>query len=77
MGLIEDSCDQAVGEIHTNFWVLYVLRTIVLKQVVIAGKYGLGCDELVVCQCRTWTDMLNCVYCIGSEHEDPIFCVVS
>ena len=41
------------------------------------GKYRLGYDDFVVCQCWTWTDMLNCVYCSGSEHEDPILCVVS
>ena len=31
----------------------------------------------MVCQSWTWTDMLNCVYCFGSEHEDPVLCVVA
>ena len=33
------------------FWVLFVLRTAVLKQVVLAGKYGLKYGDFVVCQC--------------------------
>ena len=31
----------------------------------------------MVCQSWTWTDMLNYVYCFGSEHEDPVLCVVA
>ena len=31
----------------------------------------------MVCQSWTWTDMLNCAYCSGSEHEDPALYVVA
>ena len=40
-----------VGELRTNFWVLYVLRTVVLKHGVLDGKYRLEYDDFVVCQC--------------------------
>ena len=77
MGWCKNSCDQNVGELRTSFWVLFVLRTAVLKQVVLVGKYGLEYDDFVVCQCWTWADMLNCVYHSGSEHEDPDLFVVA
>ena len=48
-----------------------------MKQVVLAGEYKLEYDDFVVCQCWTWTNMLNCVYCSRSEHEDPVLCVVA
>ena len=51
-----------VGELRISFWVLSILRTAVLKQVVLAGKYGLEYGDFVVCQCWTWTNMLNYVY---------------
>ena len=62
----KNNCDQTVGELRTSFWVLSNLRTAVLKQVVLARKYKLEYDDFVVCQCWTWTDMLNCVYFYGS-----------
>ena len=31
----------------------------------------------MVCQSWTWTDMPNCVYGFGSEHEDLVLCVVA
>ena len=74
---MKNSCDQAIGELWTNFWVLSVLRTAILKQVELARKYKLEYGDFVVCQCWTWTNMLNCVYCSGSEHEDPVLCVVA
>ena len=52
-GAGSNSCDQTIGELRTSFWVLYVLRTAVLKQVVLVGKYGLEYGDFVVCQC--WT----------------------
>ena len=51
-----------------------------MKQVVLVGNTGLS---MVVFWCvraghgLTRTDMLNCVYCYGSEHEDPVLCVVA
>ena len=49
MGLIKNSCDQTVGELRTNFWVISVLRTTVLKQGVLDGKYRIEYDDFVVC----------------------------
>ena len=43
----------------------------------LAGKYGLEYDDFLVCQCWTWTDMLNYVYCSGSEHEYQAFCIIA
>ena len=40
-------------------------------------KYGLEYGDFMVCQCWTWTNMPNRVYCSGSEHEDPVLCVVA
>ena len=48
-----------------------------MKQVVFARKYKPEYDDLVVCQCWTWTDMLNCGYFSWSENEDPVLCVVA
>ena len=48
-----------------------------MKQGVLVGKYRLEYDDFVVCQCWTWTDMLNRVYCSGFEHEDLVLCVVA
>ena len=31
----------------------------------------------MVCQSWTWTDILNCVYCSESEHEDLVLCVAA
>ena len=47
------------------------------EEVVLDGKYRVEYDGFVVCQCWTWTDMLNCVYYSRSEHEDPVLCVVA
>ena len=52
-------------------------KTTVLKQGVFVGKYRLGYDDFVACQCWTRTYMLNYVYYSGSEHEDPVLCVVA
>ena len=41
------------------------------------GKYRLEYDDFIVCQCWTLTGMLNYVYCFGSEHEDPVLCIVA
>ena len=41
VGLVKNNFDQTVDNLRTSFWVLSVPRTIVLEQLIFAGKYGL------------------------------------